>query len=284
MGTKVAKSKGTALINVEQELLAQASIARAVEESVQTGQFFGTRGGILTFNGAPIKDNKMQVIIVDHILANMYYPEKFNSKDPKPPVCYAFGRNDKELAPHEKSGDKQHEQCQGCPQNEWGTADTGVGKACKNSRRLACISASALDKPDSIPDAPAAYLGVPVTSIKGWAGYVRQVADTFGVPPLGVVTEVSLVPDAKDQFKMVFRCVERVNDKKALTHLLAKSKVIAKEIAFPFPELEEGATARKPAKGARRGGGRGYDTPPKGARQGSSTGGFGQPAQRKHQR
>lgn len=280
MGTKVAKPKGTALINVEAELLAQANVARATEESVQTGQFFGTRAGVLSFNGAPIKDNKMQVIVVDHILANIFYPTKFDANDPQPPVCYAFGRNDKELAPHEKASTKQAESCKGCPQNEWGTADTGRGKACKNSRRLGCISASVLDKPGSIEDAAIAYLGVPVTSVKGWAGYVRQVADTFGVPPLGVVTEVSLVPDTKDQFKMVFRCVERINDKKALGLLLAKNKLVGNEIAFPFPELEDMPARAKPKRGARQGGVRGGAQQPAKAAAGKA-GKFGQPASRK---
>lgn len=265
-GGALAKKAGTALINVEQELLAQANVARATEESVQTGQFFGTRAGVLSFNGAPIKDNKMQVIVIDHILANMYYPEKFDSKNPTPPVCYAFGRNDKQLAPHEKSSNKQHEQCSGCPQNEWGTADTGKGKACKNSRRLACMSASVLEKAGAIEDAQVAYLGVPVTSVKGWAGYVRQVADTFGVPPLGVITEVSLVPDTKDQFKMVFRCVERITDKKVLGLLLAKSRLVGKDIAFPFPEMEEPAPRAKGKAG--KGGVRG--APAKGAKFGAA--------------
>lgn len=275
-GGALAKRPGTALMNIEQELRNQANIARATEESVQTGQFFGTKGGILTFNGAPIKDNKMEVVVVDHILANIFYVGKFNPNDPTPPVCYAFGRNDKELVPHEKSSDKQAEKCSTCEQNEFGTADTGRGKACKNSRRLACISAALLEKPEQLSDAPVAYLGVPVTSVKGWAGYVRQVADTFGVPPLGVVTEVSLVADSKDQFKMVFRCVERVTDKKALQALLEKQRVVGKEIAFPFPEIDEEERAARAKPKGKGGGVRGQAAAPaKGAARGSATGGFG---------
>lgn len=279
----MAKDKvktGTALINVEESLKAQALIARATEESVQTGQFFGTQGGILTFNGAPIKDNKMQCIIVDHILANLYYIGKFNSKDPKPPVCYAFGRDDKQMAPHENSSEKQAEVCQGCPQNEFGTADTGRGKACKNARRLAVISASLLEEPASIADAQVGYLATPVTSVKGWAGYVRQVADTFGVPPLGVVTEVSLVPDTDKQFKMTFRCVEKIADKKVLALLLAKQVRVAKEIAFPFPELEDrpqpSAATKRPKAGAKVSGGKAAAAAPAGkAKGGKAAGGFG---------
>lgn len=242
-----------ALISVERDLLAQAAVARATEESVQTGQFFGTKGGVLTFNGSPIKDNKMQVVVVDHILANMYYTGKFDVNNPAPPVCYAFGRADGDMTPHEKSSDKQNAGCRGCPMNDYGTADTGRGKACKNSRRLACISADLIDKPDNILDAQVAYLGVPVTSVKGWAGYVRQVADTFGRPPLGVVTEVLLTPDADKQFIMSFRCIEQIADKKALGLLLAKQKLVANEIAFPFPDLED-MPARQPARKGKGGG------------------------------
>lgn len=250
--SNIVKKKGGALVAIEKELAAQAQIARATEESVQTGQFFGTQGGILTFNGSPVKDNKMQVVILDHILANIFYEGKFNSKTPTPPVCYAFGRVDAELVPHEKAPKKQNEQCKGCPKNDWGTADTGRGKACKNSRRLACIDATVIDKPGNIADAAVAYLSVPVTSVKGWAGYVRGVADSLGRPPFGVVTEVSLVPDSDDQFKMVFRSVEKVESSQALAMLLAKQKLVSKDIGFPFPEIEESAPTRKAAKPAAR--------------------------------
>lgn len=247
---KAKKKTGTALVSVEKELLAQAQVAKATEESVALGQFFGTQGGILAFNGSPIKDNKMDVIVVDHILQNTYYKGKFKADTPQTPVCYAFGRVDKELAPHKNCSDPQHEQCKGCENNEFGTSDLGRGKACKNGRRLACIAANVLDKPDGIADAPIAYLTVPVTSVRGWAGYVQQLANALGIPPLGVVTEVEVVKDAKTQFKVTFKAKERVTDKVALSALLARQKLVAAEIAFPFPEIEEEAA---PARGKRGG-------------------------------
>lgn len=267
-------NRGGALISVEQELLARAQVAKATEESVALGQFFQLQGGVLAFNGSPIKDNKMEVIVVDHILQNTYYKGKFKADTPQTPVCYAFGRNDKEMKPHQQCSEPQHEQCKGCEWNEFGTSDLGRGKACKNGRRLACVSADVLGKPEGISDAPLAYLTVPVTSVRGWAGYVQQLANALGVPPLGVVTEVEVVKDAKTQFKVTFKAKERITDKQALSALLARQKLVAGEIAFPFPEIEEGAAPRKraervappPQRGGRGGGGAAFGAPRKFAR------------------
>lgn len=245
----MAKSKGTALVSVEKELLAQANVAKATEESVALGQFFQLEGGVLAFNGSPIKDNKMEVIIVDHVLQNVYYKGKFKAGVPQSPICYAFGRNDKELKPHEKSPEPQNENCKTCQHNEFGTSDVGRGKACKNGRRLACIAADVLDKPGNIVDAPLAYLAVPVTSVRGWAGYVSNLANSLNIPPLGVVTEVEVVKDKKTQFKVVFKAKERITDKAALSALLQRQKLVAKEIIFPYPEIEADESPRSKGRG-----------------------------------
>lgn len=244
----MAKRPGTALVQYEQQLLEQANVAKATEESVALGQFFQTKNGVLSYNGAPVKDNTMQVIVVDHVLENKMYPlgKKFDPNSPQTPICYAFGRINEDMVPHEKAPQPQHAQCKGCPQNEFGTSDTGQGKACKNVRRLALIPVP--EDADQVKDAQVAYLAPPVTSVRGWAGYVQQLANVLKRPPLGVITQVSVVPDQNTQFKVTFKCVEKIEDPAILGALLEKQKEIGANIGFPYPVIDE---EEAPAKGRR---------------------------------
>src|ERR1017187_7596078 len=141
----VKKQAGTAMAKWDETL------SRLAQESTQVvaglaggGNFVKTRGG-LSYKDAPIPDNKMRVIVLDHVLCNTYYEGKFDPDDPTIPVCYAFGTNAHLMAPHEDSEKAQSKQCEGCPQNEWGTADVGRGKACKNGVRLALMVEGDLD-------------------------------------------------------------------------------------------------------------------------------------------
>lgn len=249
------KTTGKALIPFEERLRQQAQVATAIEENVGSGgQMIGTRGGRLSFGGAEVPGNKMNVIIIDHVLENHLYEGRFDPDTPQSPICFAFGRSEPEMSPHENSAEPQHDMCKGCPMNEWGSADTGSGKACKNVRRLALITE---DQLDDVESAQVAYLKVPVTSVKGWAGYVRQLANTLERPPLGVITEISLVPDPKSQFKMQFKLVEAIDDGDVLEALFNKQETVATEIEFPY--APPGEEDEKPARG--KGRGRGHAKP-----------------------
>jgi hypothetical protein len=266
---KPAKGKtGTAVAKWDEELAALAQKAKGLEDSVGGGNFISTRSGRLSYNGAEIPGNAMNVIIVDHILENHYYEGRFDPDTPQSPVCFAFGEDEDDMVPHDKSVTPQCGDCKSCPMNEFGSADTGKGKACKNIRRLAVI---AEDGMDDIEGATLAFFKVPVTSVKAWAGFVRQVADTLGRPPLGVITEISVVPDAKSQFKVNFKVVEKIEDGDVLQALLAKRAQAATELVVPYsPPAEDEApqargrggkalkgqkkpaAAQKSARGARR--------------------------------
>lgn len=247
--TKTSTGKG--LQRWDEELARQAQMAAGIEENVGGGgSFISTQGGVLTFGGAEIPGNKMNVIIVDHILENHTYGSKFDPDNPSSPICFAFGRDEKEMVPHELSSEPQHDKCIGCPLNEFGSADTGKGKGCKNIRRLALITEDGLE---DIENAPLSYLKIPVTSVKAWAGYVRQLATTLSRPPFGVVTEISLVRDAKTQFKVQFKLVESIESAEQIEALIARKKLVEQEIAFPYtPSLEDDEPKRGNKKQAVR--------------------------------
>lgn len=236
------------LVAWEKEMAAEAEAA-AHSEQTSGGQFISTRGGRLTWDGAAVPGNAMRVVVLDYCRENTFYAGKFDPDSPQSPACYAFAREEGDLAPHEQAAEPQNDTCHGCPQNEWGSADTGRGKACKNTRRLALVAeASAGD-----PEAPVFFLKVPVTSVKAWAGYVQAVADSKRRPPHGVVTEIRLTPDAKTQFQMEFRLAEVISDATVGMNVREMRQTLGdKGLMFPYTAHEAPTpVAAKPLKSAR---------------------------------
>jgi len=227
--------------------LAEMAAKAAANEVTSGGNVIGTQGGRLRYKGADIPENKMRVVIIDKIFANLYYEGVFDPSSPASPACYAYGREEEGMAPHDDSPNKQGEDCASCSQNEWGSADRGKGKACKNTRRLAVLAES--DLGEDILQAEEAYVHVPVTSVKAWAGYVRQLESTLHRPPLAVVTEIALVPDDDVQFRMTFKTVEQIDDGDVLEALTQKAEAVSKVIEFPYVQI---TPAEKPARGNRR--------------------------------
>jgi len=247
---KTAPKTGSAVANYDEELAKYAQASAKSVAHVAQGSFVGTRGGILSFNGSPVPGNELDVIIIDFVNENDFFSGKFDPDTPQPPICYAFSRDpDNEedpMRPHEKASEPQSEACKGCEQNEWGSADTGRGKACKNTYRLAVILASSLEGgAEGIKDAEVAYIKPPVTSGKGFAGFVKSLKG-MSLPPFMVVTTVSLVPDASTQFKMLFQVADGQDvGREHIPALIAKRKVVEEQIVFPYPEPGEAPAPKR---------------------------------------
>lgn len=241
------KAPGKAVVAYDEELARLAALSTGIESHVGGGgNWIKTRGGTLEYNGGTIPGNKMNVIIVDHVIEYAYYEGRYDPENPQPPAAYALGRDEETLTWHEDSIEEYAgELCKDSDINQWGSADTGPGKAAKNIRRLALLPEDALE---DVEGAELAYIKVPVTSVKGWAGYVRQLADQLKRPPLGVVTEISLVPDAKTQFKMLFKLIGTIDDGDAIGALLEKRPAAESVLMAPYAPAEE-----RPAKPAPRG-------------------------------
>jgi len=249
MVTRSKKTTGTAIVAWDEKLAARASLAKKAESSVGTGSFISMKGGILSYMGNAVPDNKLNLVIIDAVLENDFFEGQYDPTVPQAPACYAFGRDEDEMAPHENVEAPFADSCVGCPNNEWGSAEKGKGKACKNVRRLAVITEDALDNGASgVEDAEVAYMKLPVTSVKAWAGYVNQLAAT-NKPPLAFVTEVSVVPDATSQFKVQFKVVEEIDDGELIGALLAKADIVENLICFPYQAVE--APPAKPVRAAR---------------------------------
>jgi len=240
----IAVARNNLPVNWEAQMRADAAGYKEAVANIGVGQFMSTRGGVLTYQQTPVPGNKMRVVILDAILVNAFYPGSFDPDNPVPPVCWAFGRKESEMAPTGEIPDQQNDACSGCKQNKFGSAEKGRGKACKNGVRLGVLHADSL-KGAGIAEAAVAFLNIPPTSLPSWSQYVKSLEATTGLPPYGVVTEIALVPDAKTQFKLTFTLVEKIKDRKLLGAVFAKHGDVAQTIDFAFQPADETA---KPAK------------------------------------
>lgn len=216
---------GTEIVNYDAQFAADAEkYAKQARAGGSTS--FSTQAGQLKLNDEAMPGNQVCVIVVDALLENLFYRGKYVANDPQPPVCYAFGRDEHDMAPHESMQadltyfEPQNQTCTGCPQAQWGSADVGRGKACKNQVKLAVIPAgmyvkegrelvlNLFDEPKDFEEAEIAYLRVPVTSGKNWDRYVKFLRAQHSRPPYGVVTRIYLEPHETNQFTVNFEFVE----------------------------------------------------------------------------
>lgn len=223
--------KETALSPWEEELAADAQ-QESEKEKTPSGQFVSLKGGIVQVGGNPVEGNALQCIIVGVVHENVYYTDGFDPDNTTSPVCYAFGEVEEGMAPHEDSTEPQHDTCEGCPQNAWGSSERGKGKACKNMRRLALVSTNGLT-PENLEDAEVLYVKIPVTSVKAWAMLVKGLAATLRRPVWSVAVELSAEPDAKTNFKVNFRVVEPLGQE-WMPGLKTLREKVAEAIKFPY--------------------------------------------------
>jgi hypothetical protein len=208
----------------------------------------------------PIPGNQMGVVILDWIYENTYYEGEFDSENPSPPTCFAFGRDGTTMVPHEnvvEAGQAQHETCKGCPHDEWGSAERGRGKACRNLRRLAIIPGGTIDvnsgrfepftDPAQFEAGAVGYLKIPPTSGKGFGTYVKQIGGALKRPPHGVFTRVVVKPDAKTQVAVTFEPLAPL-PMEIVQITMRRHKELADAIEAPYPLTYERETAAPPPR------------------------------------
>lgn len=246
------RKQTTALVKWDQELAKYAEAAAEQEANAGGGNFFSLRGGQLTLNDNPLPNNEMGVVIVDSILENTYYEGGYNPDNSQGPKCYGFGRDEETIKPHDNVKEPNADRCKDCEFNQWGSAEVGRGKACKNRRRLAVVAGGVISKsgdftphkePAIYTKSPVAFLALPVTSVNAYAAYVKQLAIMLKRPPWAVFTRIALESDAKTLFKVTFECLDTVPDA-LLGAIKARHDEVAATIDFPYAAFE----AKKPAK------------------------------------
>lgn len=250
---------GTAVVSWAEKLANKAQEA-ASEERMSSASALSFRSGQLNISGQPVAGNALSVIVVGSVFENQYYDPAYDYEpdSPRSPICFAFSKKEGDLAPHEDSAIPQHEQCgmsgkPGCCEwNEFGSAEKGRGKACKNIRRLALISAAPLT-PEAVRDGEILQAKLPVTSGPGWAQYVNMLAATYQRPPWAVITEIGAVPDPKTQFKVTFTFKGLISED-LLDVLEARHETTYDLLAIPYQanSEEEKPVKKKPVAKARK--------------------------------
>ena len=192
-GTAVAVKKASsgAVVNIMDALRAQAEAnASRVEPGGGKSIRIGQDKSFTLPDGTKTRE-ALQLVVVDFVSRNEYYEGAYNKDEIVPPNCFAIHPEPKQLAPSANSPDKQCDDCASCPMNQFGSAPTGAGKACKNTRVLAVMP------PDADDDTEIWTLKVSPTAIKAFDGFVVGVNRAFQLPPVGVVVTVGF-SDAKD--------------------------------------------------------------------------------------
>jgi hypothetical protein len=203
-----------------------------------------------------VKDNKLLCVVVDSVYENHLYTKAYDPENKSGPTCFAFAREEGDLAPHPDSAEPQSETCASCPQNVYGTAvkqdgSQGKGKACKNIRRMALIPADNAGDEAAVKDSEVFYLKTPVTSTKNYAYYVKALAAATKKPPFAVTTEIALRPDAKNQFSVNFSPGDML-PAEVVRAVMAKREEIQEQLCAPYAKpSEEVAPPPPPAKTAK---------------------------------
>jgi hypothetical protein len=243
----IPPAAGTAVANWQEELAKMA--VKTAEAEKPSGNWVSFKGGQLTIAGNPMPKNNVDMVVVNSIFENQLYEDRFDPNNPQPPICYALSENDEDLKPHPDSAKPQAESCEACPNNVWGSdPGGGKGKACKNVRRLAIIAASDLDV-GKLPTAEVALAKLPVTSVKNWSTYASQIANVLKLPPLAVITNMSVEPDPKTQFQVNFALVDKITDGAVIQALLDKRR---DTIPLVFSPYDKPSTAPKAEQAARK--------------------------------
>lgn len=179
-------SESKAVANIEDEIKKQLA-AQKTQLGALPSNKISTKGKQFTLpDGRTGKE--ISAIILDYTWLMVNYPGVYNANNPQQPNCFAIGRENPdsgELKPHESSAEPQHDNCKECPKNQWKSAPSGNGKACKNQRRLVLLAHDADEKSEPMT------LYVSPGGLKHFDAYVSRLAAEHKMLPVQVVTKIT---------------------------------------------------------------------------------------------
>ena len=221
------------------------------------------KSGAMSYAGAPVPGNKLEAVVLAASFRNVFYAGRYDANNIVSPNCFALSSTDEAMAPHGNVSHPEHPTCAGCKNNEWGSdPNGGRGKACKQTRRLVLLPGHAVDTGvEAVQTAEMAVLDLPVTSVRNYSQFVNALAASANVPTYAAVALISVVPDAKTQFKVLFqpmRVLPSLGMLNAMKGRLDGAKQLSlepyEETAVPVDEndqvIKEGAKA--PARKAKK--------------------------------
>jgi len=252
MSTEIVEAGSTAVAAPGgwESKLAKFAQEAASQEAPPAGTPVTFKAGMVKYGGNPCAGNKLDTVVIASIYENAFYTGEYDPDNPRSPVCFAFGTTEEGMVPHPKAAEPQHATCKGCPKNEWGSADKGKGKACKNIRRLGLLPASPLTVSD-IQGGDMAYAKLPVTSVAEWAKYVSSVNAIHKRPPFAVLTQLGAKPDEKSQFKVTFQHIGNAPEELADALIERHERAII-ELQVPYNPNSEAPPKEEVPKGKKK--------------------------------
>ena len=156
-------------------------------------------------------------VILYHHPMNTYWAEQYSGNN-APPDCAAM---DGKCGLVKETGERRT--CEACPHNQFGTGPNGIGKACKNLRRLYILRGG-----NPIP----VVFTLTATSLKSFKNYLAKSILLRGMRCYDVITKMTLTKDtstggitySKVQFSMAGKLSE---EQRALTAAMAESLKVA---------------------------------------------------------
>lgn len=230
--TPASKKTGTGMMSpkdLENYYAAQAEIESG-RLPAGVGNKLSIKGGSFTYRGADLGET-IDVVVLGFVFRNEFYGDAYDPENPSIPACYAISADRDGMAPHEDAPEPQHEECDSCELNQFGTAERGRGKACKNIRFLAIISASDLD--NSPTDIEIVLLSVPPSSIGAFDKHVKGVNKVLKRPVNGVITRLSF-DEGEDFVALKFETVEGIKDPGHAATIKAKADQAAEMLLMPY--------------------------------------------------
>jgi hypothetical protein len=155
-----------------------------------------------------LKGPHLDCVVVDFIWSMVHYPGAYNANNPQKANCFALGREAPGsglLVPHEDASEPQHTDCKDCPKNQWKSAPSGNGKACKNQRRLIVAPPTATEADDCMT------LYVSPAGLKNFDSYVNQLASIHQMLPVQVITRITF--DADQTYPLLKFEMLEINDR-----------------------------------------------------------------------
>jgi hypothetical protein len=235
----------------EEELQQYVTRDRAAATGVGGWPFLSTRGGVFS-HGESVLGHELSVVVLGAIRENTYYAEGYDPDNPQPPSCFAvdLGGDEGSMAPPVELASRVSDACAACEMNAFGSSDTGRGKACKNTVRLAMLHFDPTRVGD-LEKVDGAMLRIPPTSLGKFSGYAATVNDAMKRPFFTVVTKVEIEADPKVQFRVVLSPIGAVTQE--LYPTLRKRADEARGYLERLPDLATAGAARpQPRAGKQR--------------------------------
>jgi len=248
MAAKPKEGQGTAVIDADENLRHQIANQQKMLGKISTSaKFISFKGGQISIDNKIIPGAKTDVILLAFMGERTYFPDGYDPDVRQSPVCYSYYNvedDDEGAKPHPKAKEGQAKSCADCPHNEWGSANVGRGKACRESVRLALIPAV-----QDMSKAQIWHARVPITSVGAFKSHVSDLLSAEK-PMWAVVSKLIVTPDAKTFFKISWEIVRGITQAEAA---IVQGKAIAAErdISFEYPDFEE--TVKTPAKPLKKG-------------------------------